>query len=217
MRLVIMGPPAAGKGSQAPFITNEYNVPHISTGQMFREFTKQDTELGKRIKEVLAKGHLIEDDLTNEMVKERLSQKDVEKGFLLDGYPRNIRQAQFLDEFLQEKGLKLDFVISLYCDEEIIVKRIVGRRSCPTCGRIYNVYFTKPEVDGICDDDKTPLTKREDDTKEVAIERLRVYHKQTEPLYEYYKQKGLILDVDGGLPLSQDTFEQVKQAIGGHK
>lgn len=213
MRLIITGPPASGKGSLAPYIAKEYNILHISTGQMFRAEIKKGTPLGLKLKEVLDKGHLVSDELTDEMVRQRLSQDDVKDGFLLDGFPRNLIQAKFLDDFLAEQGLKLDYAIALYAEDEIIIKRLIGRLVCPKCGRNYNEYFSKPKVDMVCDDDGSTLTRRSDDTLEVAKERIKVYEKQTEPIIKYYEEKGILVKADGGLLKSYDTFLQVKRAV----
>lgn len=213
MRLIITGPPASGKGSLAPFISKEYGILHISTGQMFREEIKKGTELGLRLKEILDKGHLVSDELTDEMVRKRLSQDDVKDGFLLDGFPRNLVQAKFLDNFLKEKGLKLDYAIALEVEEEIIIKRLIGRLVCPKCGKNYNEYFSKPKVAMTCDDDGATLVKRSDDTLEIAKERIKVYEKQTEPIIKYYEEQGILVKADGGLLKSSDTFLQVKSAV----
>lgn len=213
MRFIITGPPASGKGSVAPFITKEYNILHISTGQMFREEIKKGTPLGLELKEVMDQGHLVSDELTQKMVEKRLNQKDCENGFLLDGFPRNLNQARFLDSYLKDKGLKLDFAIALYADKEMIVKRIVGRRVCPTCGKNYNVYFSKPKVEGICDIDGSALIKRTDDTEEIAVERIHVYDEETAPILKYYLDKNILLKADGNLTLSFDTFLEIKQQV----
>lgn len=217
MRLIITGPPAAGKGSLAPYFVKEYNIKHISTGVMFREEIKSNSALGKKIKKLLDQGQLVDDEHTNQLVAERLSKDDVKNGFLLDGYPRTLNQAEFLDKFLKSKNIKLDYVISLEIDEQTIIKRIVGRRVCPKCGRNYNIYFTKPAQENICDYDGETLVKRADDTEQIAKERIKVYHKQTEPIINFYKNKGLVIVADGGHLHSYETFEEVKQQIGDNK
>ena len=198
MRLIITGPPAAGKGSIAPFLAKEYGILPISTGQMFREEIKKQTPLGLKLKVILDRGELVSDNLTNQMIEARLKKEDVKNGFLLDGYPRSINQAEFLDKFLAERNEKLDYVISLYLEEEIIIKRIVGRRICPKCGKLYNIYFTKPKFDEVCDLDGTALIKRSDDTEQIARQRIKIYEKQTAPLIEYYKQKGILISSYSG-------------------
>lgn len=217
MRLIIMGPPASGKGSQGPFIENYYHVPHISTGSMFREEIKKGSKLGKELKVILDKGHFVSDELTNEMVRSRLLEEDACKGFLLDGYPRTVPQAEYLDNFLLEQGLKLDYAINLYADEDLLIKRVTGRRTCPKCGHIYNIYTNlKPKKADVCDDCGTSLIKRADDTEEIIKERLVVYHNKTEPIIKYYKDKGLIVDVDGSLT-AEGTFLEFLKLIGEKK
>lgn len=213
MRFIITGPPASGKGSVAPYITNEYNVLHISTGQMFREEIKKGTPLGKEFKKIIDEGHLVSDELTDEMVRQRLSKKDCQNGFLLDGFPRNITQAEYLDKLLLEKGLKLDYAIALYADEETIIKRLVGRRICPVCGSNYNIYFSKPKEEGICDKDGAELIKRSDDTVEVAQERIKVYEAETAPILKYYEDKGILIKANGSLEKSFDTFLEIKEQV----
>ena len=213
MRFIITGPPASGKGSVAPFITKEYNILHISTGQMFREEIKKGTPLGLEFKRILDQGHLVSDELTDEMVKNRINKEDCKTGFLLDGFPRNIIQAEYLDNHLAKNGLKLDFAIALYADKEIIIKRIVGRRVCPTCGKNYNIYFSKPKKEGICDLDGTKLIKRTDDTVEIAEERLQIYNNETAPILKYYEDKGILIKANGNLEESFDTFLEIKDQV----
>ncbi len=217
MRMVITGPPAVGKGSLAPFLEKKYDIIHISTGQMFREEIKKGSKLGLKLKEILNKGELVSDELTNEMVKIRLGQKDVKNGFLLDGYPRNINQAKYLDQLLKVLGLKLDYVVVLYADIDILIKRVIGRRVCPKCGRIYNVYFLKPQVEGLCDDDQSVLIARSDDKEEVLRQRIAVYHEKTEPIINYYKNHNNLLMVNGGYKTSKETFEELIKLIGDKK
>lgn len=213
MRFIITGPPASGKGSVAPFITKEYNVLHISTGQMFRKEIKKGTPLGLEFKAILDKGQLVSDELTDEMVRKRISEKDCDNGFLLDGFPRNLNQAKYLDAFLAENGQKLDFAIALYADKEIIIKRLVGRRVCPTCGKIYNIYFSKPKKEGICDLDGSKLIKRSDDTKEIAEQRIQIYNEETAPILKYYEDRGILIKADGNLKESYTTFLQIKKMV----
>lgn len=217
MKLIIFGPPASGKGTQAPFLTKKYGIPHISTGQMFREVTQSNTELGFKVKAILDKGQLISDQVTNEMVEKRLSMPDTKEGFLLDGYPRTVNQAIFLDELLERNGTKLDFAIDLCCDEDIAIKRITGRRMCPTCGKIYNIYYSKPLTEGICDIDGSVLTRRADDTEDIAKKRLEIYNQSTAPLIDYYKNKGNLIVANGGLLDAAHTFDQILEKIGDKK
>ncbi len=217
MKLIIFGPPASGKGTQAPFLTEKYGIPHISTGQMFRKVTQSNTELGFKVKAILDKGQLISDQVTNEMVEKRLSMPDTKEGFLLDGYPRTVNQAIFLDELLERNGTKLDFAIDLCCDEDIAIKRITGRRMCPTCGKIYNIYYSKPLTEGICDIDGSVLTRRADDTEDIAKKRLEIYNQSTAPLIDYYKNKGNLIVANGGLLDAAHTFDQILEKIGDKK
>lgn len=217
MKLIIFGPPASGKGTQAPFLTEKYGIPHISTGQMFRKVTQSNTELGFKVKAILDKGQLISDQVTNEMVEKRLSMPDTKEGFLLDGYPRTVNQAIFLDELLERNGTKLDFAIDLCCDEDIAIKRITGRRMCPTCGKIYNIYYSKPLTEGICDIDGSVLTRRADDTEDIAKKRLEIYNQSTAPLIDYYKNKGNLIVANGGLLDAALTFDQIVKKIGDKK
>lgn len=217
MKLIIFGPPASGKGTQAPFLTEKYGIPHISTGQMFRKVTQSNTELGFKVKAILDKGQLISDQVTNEMVEKRLSMPDTKEGFLLDGYPRTVNQAIFLDELLERNGTKLDFAIDLCCDEDIAIKRITGRRMCPTCGKIYNIYYSKPLTEGICDIDGSVLTRRADDTEDIAKKRREIYNQSTAPLIDYYKNKGNLIVANGGLLDAAHTFDQILEKIGDKK
>ncbi|HBT59344.1 MAG TPA: adenylate kinase, partial [Acholeplasmataceae bacterium] len=162
MRLIIMGPPGAGKGSQAAKLINYYNIPHISTGDMFRAQLKSQSPLGKIVQSYINEGKLVRDSLTNEIVKDRLLGEDVQTSFLMDGYPRNIFQAEAFDELLKEKNWKIDGVINIEVDTDLLMGRTTGRRVCPTCGATYHIDTNKPMVDGICDKDQTPLMQRED-------------------------------------------------------
>lgn len=204
-RMIFVGPPGAGKGSQAKIISQTLNIPHISTGDMFRTHIKGSTPLGLEAKKYTDQGLLVPDDVTNQMVKDRLSQKDVEKGFIFDGYPRTPDQAIFLDNLLMVTNQKLDVVLNISSSDEVIVKRITGRRSCPVCGAIYHVDNYPPKVAGICDNDGATLVQRKDDQKETIIRRLSVYKEETFPLIKYYAHKNLLMDVDGNQPLEVIT------------
>ena len=204
-RMIFVGPPGAGKGSQAKIISQTLNIPHISTGDMFRTHIKGSTPLGLEAKKYTDQGLLVPDDVTNQMVKDRLSQKDVEKGFIFDGYPRTPDQAIFLDNLLTVTNQKLDVVLNISSSDEVIVKRITGRRTCPVCGAIYHVDNYPPKVAGICDNDGTTLVQRKDDQKETIIRRLSVYKEETFPLIKYYANKNLLMDVDGNQPLEMIT------------
>ncbi|OED59197.1 adenylate kinase [Acholeplasma laidlawii] len=204
-RMIFVGPPGAGKGSQAKIISQTLNIPHISTGDMFRTHIKGSTPLGLEAKKYTDQGLLVPDDVTNQMVKDRLSQKDVEKGFIFDGYPRTPDQAIFLDNLLMVTNQKLDVVLNISSSDEVIVKRITGRRTCPVCGAIYHVDNFPPKVAGICDNDGATLVQRKDDQKETIIRRLSVYKEETFPLIKYYANKNLLMDVDGNQPLEVIT------------
>ena len=204
-RMIFVGPPGAGKGSQAKIISQTLNIPHISTGDMFRTHIKGSTPLGLEAKKYTDQGLLVPDDVTNQMVKDRLSQKDVEKGFIFDGYPRTPDQAIFLDNLLTVTNQKLDVVLNISSSDEVIVKRITGRRTCPVCGAIYHVDNFPPKVAGICDNDGATLVQRKDDQKETIIRRLSVYKEETFPLIKYYAHKNLLMDVDGNQPLEVIT------------
>ena len=203
MRAILLGPPGAGKGTQAETIVNEFKVPHVSTGDMFRKNIKEETELGKKVKSYLDKGMLVPDELTIEIVKDRLLQDDCKNGFLLDGFPRTLEQANALDKVLGEMGQKLDYVINIQVDPKLLVDRAVGRRICKDCGQTYHLLFNKPSKEGICDKCGGELYQRKDDTEETVANRINVYQEQTQPLIEYYTKKGIILDINGEQPIDK--------------
>jgi len=195
--LILLGPPGAGKGTQAKLLVQAYGIPHISTGDMFRDHIARDTELGKKVKAITASGQLVPDEVTNALVKERLSRPDVARGFILDGYPRTVPQAEYLEGLLRSLGRKLDRVISYEVAEEMIVERISGRRSCPKCGAVYHVSQNPPRKTGLCDRDGEGLVQRPDDRPENVHVRLEEYAGKTEPLKRFYREKGLLSEVDG--------------------
>lgn len=212
MRLLIMGRPGAGKGTQAANIKEYYGIPHISTGDMFRAAIKEGTELGKLAKSYMDKGALVPDEVTIGIVKERLLKDDCKKGFLLDGFPRNVLQAEALDSFMKEQGISLDAVLDVNVDASILIRRIVGRRICKTCGATYHIDFNKPKKEGICDNCGTPLIQRADDTIETAGSRLEVYDKQTAPLLAYHEKQNLLKTVNGDQELNK-VFEDIKAVL----
>ncbi|CAM3648621.1 MULTISPECIES: adenylate kinase [Saccharibacillus] len=197
MNILFMGPPGAGKGTQAQVIVDAFGLPHISTGDAFRLAIKEGTPIGVKAKEYIDQGLLVPDDVTNGIVRERLSQPDCEKGFLLDGFPRTLLQAEALDTLLLESGRKLDHVINLNVDPEKLLVRITGRRICRTCGTTYHVIFNPPKQEGVCDKDGGELYQRPDDNEESVRTRLEEYASKTAPLIDYYANKGLLRQIDG--------------------
>ncbi len=212
MNLILLGPPGAGKGTQAKMISEKYGIPQIATGDILREAVAKGTELGKKAKEYMDRGELVPDEIVIGIVKERLKQPDCEKGFILDGFPRTLAQAEALDKMLEELGKKLDAVINIDVSEEEIVKRIVNRRTCRNCGAVYHLIFNPPKVEGKCDKCGGELYQRDDDKEETVRERLRVYRERTEPLIEYYKKKGLLYDVDGTKDI-EGVFKQIDEIL----
>ncbi|MCU0104251.1 adenylate kinase [Acholeplasma vituli] len=208
MRLIIMGPPGVGKGSLASDLTKHYHIPHISTGEMFRAEIKKGSPVGKLVQNQINAGKFVNDSLTNDIVRIRLQARDVKEGFLMDGYPRNLRQAEDFDHILMQYGWTVDYVIYLDSPEDVILDRITGRRVCPTCGSTYHVRNNKPKVEGICDKDQTPLVQRPDDTVAITKERLVIYHDQTQPIIEYYRSKGNIITIDG-----RGSIEEVSRRV----
>jgi adenylate kinase len=197
MKLIIMGPPGAGKGTQAALIKETYNIPHISTGDMFREAIKNQTPLGVEAKSYIDKGLLVPDSVTIGLVKERLANKDCQEGFLLDGFPRTIPQAEALNIILEELNIKLDAVVNIDVDDSVLIDRIVGRRVCPICKAGYHVKYLQPKVEGVCDECGGQLVQRKDDTEETVKNRLEVYANQTKPLLEFYNKLDLVKSIDG--------------------
>lgn len=212
MNILIMGPPGAGKGTQATRIASFCEIPHISTGDMFRAEIKQASELGKRIKSYLDTGKLVPDEVTVEVIKKRLQQADTQKGFLLDGFPRTIPQAEALDGILKEMGRSLDLVINIKVDPQVLLERMTGRRVCQKCGATYHVVNQPPRVEGVCDQCGGELYQRSDDTVETVSNRLEVYQKQTAPLLEYYQQRGIVAEVNGEQSID-DVFKEIEQVI----
>lgn len=208
MKLVILGPPGAGKGTQAEYIVDKYNIPHISTGDIFRENIKNNTELGKKAKSYMDKGLLVPDELVIALVEDRLNKDDAKNGFLLDGFPRTVAQAVSLDSILDKNNERLTKVINISVDPEILIERAVGRRVCKTCGMTYHVKFNPPKEDGICDKDGTKLIQRDDDTEETVKTRISVYFDQTAPLIDYYRAQNLLIDIDGAKDIDK-VFEDI--------
>jgi adenylate kinase len=221
--VILMGAPGAGKGTQAKVIVDEYGIPQVSTGDLLRDHVSRGTELGKQAKVIMDSGNLVSDELVCGMVAERLGRPDCSRGFILDGFPRTVGQAQWLDNWLatqlfEKTGLKKStpVVINIAVGYNLLLKRLTGRRSCPTCGRIYNVHFSPPRVAGLCDVDGTKLITRRDDCEEVISERLKAYERDTLPLIEYYRAKGQLVEVDGGRSVEEISAEALK-LIDGHR
>ncbi len=212
MKLVILGPPGAGKGTQAEYIVERYNIPHISTGDIFRENIKNNTELGKKAKSYMDKGLLVPDELVIELVEDRLNKDDAKEGFLLDGFPRTVAQAVSLDSILDKNDDKLTKVINISVDPEILIERAVGRRVCKTCGMTYHVKFNPPKEEGICDKDGTKLIQRDDDIEETVKTRISVYFDQTAPLIDYYRAQNLLVDIDGAKDIDK-VFEDIVNGL----
>ena len=205
MRLILVGPPGAGKGTQAVALAAHYKIPHISTGDIFRANLKNCTELGKKAQSFMDRGELVPDSVTNEMVKDRLGNSDVINGFLLDGFPRNTNQAEVLDAILIEKKMPLDAALELSIDNSEIVKRLSGRRTCRNCSATFHKDFEKPKVDGVCDKCNGELYQREDDKEEVITRRLEIYAQQTEPIISYYKNAGILKNISAIGDVSEIT------------
>lgn len=214
MRLLIMGPPGAGKGTQADLIKNEYKIPHISTGDMFRDAMANQTVLGIQAKKYIDQGELVPDELTIGIVKERLTKADCQNGFLLDGFPRTLVQAIAFDKMIQELGLKLDVVLNIEASYELIKKRIAGRRVCSKCKAGYHIENIKPLKEGICDKCGGELIIRKDDLPETVDNRLNVYDNLTRPLVDYYKSQGLVKSINGEEEICE-SFKKVKDILGG--
>ncbi len=203
MNLLIMGPPGAGKGTQAEVLIKELDIVHVSTGDMFRNAIKEGTEMGKKAKEYMDKGQLVPDEVVIGMVKDRLSRTDCNKGFLLDGFPRTVGQAKALDATLSQLDIKLDGVINIIVPLEKLMERLTGRRVCRGCGASYHIMFNAPTVEGKCDSCGGELYQRSDDNKESVETRLKAYQEKTQPLIEYYNEKGCLLEVNGDQDINQ--------------
>lgn len=213
MNLLIMGPPGAGKGTQAETLTAKLAIPHISTGDMFRKAISDGTELGKKAKEFMDAGQLVPDEVTIGIVKERLSEEDCRKGFLLDGFPRTVPQAEALEGILQELGMALDAVLNVAVPDEKLVARLTGRRICRECGASYHVIYNAPKQEGKCDACQGELYQRSDDNEETVTNRLSVYHKNTAPLIDFYAKRGLLKEIDGDRPIPE-VLVAIGQALG---
>lgn len=212
MHLLIMGAPGSGKGTCAVELKQFYGIPHISTGDIFRQAIADKTPLGLVAKELIEQGHFVPDDLTNQIVKERLSMDDCKKGFLLDGYPRNLEQAKYLSEMLNNLNIKLDAAINLDIDDQVIVNRIVNRRLCPNCKKGYNLISLPPKKPGVCDDCNSLLYQRKDDNEETIKERIAVYNEQTKPIISYYEKLGILKTINADQQIPQ-VIEDIKEMV----
>ncbi|MBE6113091.1 MAG: adenylate kinase [Peptococcaceae bacterium] len=213
MKIILMGPPGAGKGTQAEKLVELYQIPHISTGDMFRKAQKEGTELGLKAKSYMDQGQLVPDEVTVGIVKERLAEDDCKGGFLLDGFPRTVQQADALDGILVELGMALDRVVNIEVDKAFLVDRLTGRRVCRSCGATFHVTNKAPKVEGVCDKCGGELYQRNDDKVETVSNRLDVYAAQTAPLIEYYQSKGIMSSIDGSKSM-EDVLADIRTALG---
>ena len=209
MRLVLVGPPGAGKGTQAVHLASHYGIPHISTGDIFRYNIKENTELGQKAKSYMDAGNLVPDSVTNEMVADRLTHADAKAGFLLDGFPRNVVQAEVLRDILTTAGTPLDAALEFVLDDAEIIRRLSGRRVCRGCGTTFHVEFEKPQVDGVCDKCQGELYQREDDSEAVITRRLQVYAEQTKPIIAFYRTEGLLITIPAAGEVSEISHRAI--------
>lgn len=213
MKIIMLGAPGAGKGTQAEMICEKYGLPHISTGDIFRANIKNGTELGKEAKKYMDQGLLVPDELTVKILLDRVAKDDCKNGYVLDGFPRTIPQAEVLDKALTELNDKVDYAINVDVPDENIINRMSGRRACVTCGATYHVVFAPTKVEGVCDKCGANLILRDDDKPETVKNRLDVYHKQTQPLIDFYSQKGVLKEVDGTKAMN-DVFAAITGILG---
>lgn len=213
MKLIMLGAPGAGKGTQAVRLSDALHIPHISTGDIFRENIREKTELGKQVTQYLDNGLLVPDELTVSLLLDRIHREDCKDGFILDGFPRTIPQAEKLTEALEAEGQKVDAAVDVDVPDEVILDRMSGRRVCPSCGASYHIRNLRPKVEGICDRCHAELIQRPDDNAETVSKRLQVYHEQTEPLLQYYTKMGCLMTVDGTKPLDE-VFHEILARLG---
>ena len=216
MRIILLGPPGAGKGTQAAGIVEKYNIPHISTGDIFRKNIKEGTDLGKKAKEYMDQGLLVPDELTVGLVTDRITQDDCKNGFMLDGFPRNVSQAEQLDAFLKENNIALSNVINIEVDKNILVSRAVGRRICKSCGATYHVEFNPPKIEGVCNVCQGELYQRADDNEETVSKWIQVYLDETKPLADYYAKVGILSNINGQQSIDE-VFGDIVAALGSEK
>lgn len=212
MKIIMLGAPGAGKGTQAKMLADKYKIPHVSTGDIFRANIKNGTELGTKAKVYMDQGMLVPDELTCDLVVDRIKQDDCKDGYILDGFPRTIPQAECLDKALDALNDKIDFAVNVEVPDENIIRRMSGRRACLSCGRTYHIVYNPPKEEGICDDCKKELVLRDDDKPETVEKRLKVYHEQTQPLIDYYRNKGVLAEVDGTRDM-QEVFTAITDVL----
>ncbi len=212
--IILLGPPASGKGTQAAQLREFLHLPHVASGDLFRENLKNETDLGKQAKSYMDRGALVPDDVTIGMVLERLSRPDTAAGALLDGFPRTIAQAEALDKALQAKGQKISLVPSIEVPDDVLIERVSGRRLCPTCGESYHIKFNPPKNPGVCDNDGGKLYQRDDDNSETVRNRLKVYWEQTNPLINYYRNQGILVEINGDQPIAA-VQEDLRKTMPG--
>ncbi len=213
MRIIMLGAPGAGKGTQAKMLSEAYGIPHISTGDIFRANIKGGTELGKKAKSYMDAGKLVPDELVCDLVADRIAQEDCTKGFILDGFPRTIPQAEALEEAVAKLGTKMDYAVNVDVPDEAIIERMSGRRACVGCGATYHIEYNAPKKEDTCDHCGEKLILREDDKPETVKTRLDVYHKETQPLIDFYTAKNILVTVDGTQPMNE-VFEAIKSKLG---
>lgn len=212
MKIIMLGAPGAGKGTQAKMLADKYKIPHVSTGDIFRANIKNGTELGTKAKVYMDQGMLVPDELTCDLVVDRIKQDDCKDGYILDGFPRTIPQAECLDKALDALNDKIDFAVNVEVPDENIIRRMSGRRACLSCGRTYHIVYNPPKEEGICDECKKELVLRDDDKPETVEKRLKVYHEQTQPLIDYYRNKGVLAGVDGTRDM-QEVFTAITDVL----
>ena len=213
MKIVMLGAPGAGKGTQAKMIADQYSIPHISTGDIFRANIKEGTELGKEAKSYMDKGQLVPDELTVKILLDRVAKEDCKNGYVLDGFPRTIPQAEVLEDALTKLNDKIDYAINVEVPDENIVRRMSGRRACLSCGATYHIVHIPPKAEGVCDRCGKDLVLRDDDKEETVQKRLNIYHEQTQPLIDFYEKKGVLKEVDGTVDM-KDVFAAITRILG---
>ena len=213
MNIIMMGAQGTGKGTVAGYLKEGLNIPHISTGEIFRKNIKEGTELGKMVSKYADEGKLVPDEVTNQMVRNRLNESDCENGFILDGYPRNLVQAEELDKILADKNTKVDLVVNLTTPTDEIIERVMARRECPNCKRVYNMILNKPKEGELCDYCKIPLTKRVDDTEEKLKLRLDTFFTQTQPVIDFYKEKGIVKEEEISISINRLGIDAAKDIL----